>query len=182
MYLINVPECFRKEREVSKSLVGCRVKLTKEVPAGVAPFSNRYFNYELNMYGTIMNEWPGENLYEILLDFDGFSRVRVGRDDFDIICNTRKSCNIKLVQKGPYRMPNIDKVIFNDPCTIVIWSDKTKTIVRKGEGEVYDPEKGMAMAICKKALGTNESLSNYYDIFKKYLRLYEDDRIRRVNE
>lgn len=42
------------------------------------------------------------------------------------------------------------------------------TIVR-AENEVFDPEKGLAMAICKKALGTNKSESNYYDIFKKWL-------------
>ena len=40
----------------------------------------------------------------------------------------------------------IKKVIFNDPATIVLWSDGTKTVV-KAEGEPFDPEKGLAMAI-----------------------------------
>ena len=43
------------------------------------------------------------------------------------------------------------KVIFNDPATIVMWDDGTKTVV-KCEGEKFDPEKGLAMAITKKAL------------------------------
>lgn len=59
----------------------------------------------------------------------------------------------------------IKKVIFNNPATIVMWEDGTKTVV-KAEGEDYDPEKGLAMAIAKKAFG-NEG--NYYNEFKKWL-------------
>lgn len=60
----------------------------------------------------------------------------------------------------------IKKVIFNDPATIIIWKDGKKTVVKAGEGEEYDPEKGLAMAIAKYALG-NEG--NYYETFKKWL-------------
>lgn len=60
----------------------------------------------------------------------------------------------------------IDKVIFNDPATIVIWADGTKTIV-KSEGEKFDPEKGLAMAISKKLLGNNQGY--YYEVFKKWV-------------
>ena len=67
-----------------------------------------------------------------------------------------------------HKCPRIEKVIFNDPVTVILWSDKTKTIVRCNDGE-YDPEKGMAMAVAKKFLGTNDSGSNYYDVFKKWL-------------
>lgn len=61
---------------------------------------------------------------------------------------------------------SIEKVIFNDPCTIILWSDKTKTVVKCGEDEEYDPEKGMAIAISKKFLGNK---GNYYETFKKWL-------------
>lgn len=61
---------------------------------------------------------------------------------------------------------NIEKVIFNNPATIVIWTDGTKTVV-KCEGEKFDPEKGLAMAITKKLLGNNQGY--YYDIFTKWL-------------
>lgn len=63
----------------------------------------------------------------------------------------------------------IDDVIFNDPATIVKWSDGTKTVV-KAENEEFDPEKGLAMAICKRVLGNKY---DYYDIFKKYVGRYE---------
>ena len=51
---------------------------------------------------------------------------------------------------------SITNVIFNPPATIVFWSDKTKTIVKCDPKEEYDPEKGIAMAICKKLIGDNK--------------------------
>lgn len=60
----------------------------------------------------------------------------------------------------------IKKVYFNEPATVVLWEDGTKTIVKAGEGDIYDPEKGLAMAIAKKALGNQ---GNYYELFKKWL-------------
>ena len=64
----------------------------------------------------------------------------------------------------------IKDVIFNPPATIIFWMDGTKTVV-KDQGEVfYDPEKGMAMAVAKKAFGNQ---GNYYNQFAKYLDIYE---------
>lgn len=60
----------------------------------------------------------------------------------------------------------IEKVIFNDPATIVIWSDGVKTVVKCMEGDVFDPEKGLAMAISKRALGNDTS---YHKVFKEWL-------------
>ena len=68
--------------------------------------------------------------------------------------------------KGMEDNMKIKKVIFNDPATVVLWADGTKTIVKAGEGDIYDPEKGLAMAIAKKALGNKD---NYYEVFKKWL-------------
>lgn len=72
-------------------------------------------------------------------------------------------------------VPGIKTVHFSGPCTVVIWEDKTKTIVRCKDGEKPDYEKGLAMAIAKKAMGTNESGSNYYDIFKKWMPKPEEE-------
>ena len=48
--------------------------------------------------------------------------------------------------------PTIKNVIFSGPATIVIWSDGDKTIVKKSDCEAeMDKEKGLAMAIIKKA-------------------------------
>ena len=82
-----------------------------------------------------------------------------------------------LVDKrfGARKVPNIKNVIFNDPATIVFWSDGTKTVVKTQNGDEFDPEKGLAMAISKKALGNNGRYFN--DIKKwtdKYYTNYED--------
>lgn len=69
-------------------------------------------------------------------------------------------------------LDRIDKVIFNNPATIVIWANGDKTVV-KCDGEKYDPEKGLAMAITKYLLGNNHGY--YYDIFKKWLPKKEEN-------
>lgn len=58
------------------------------------------------------------------------------------------------------------RVVFNGPATIVFWSDKTKTVVKCGKRDKFDPEKGLAMAIVKKMFGNK---GNYYNIIKKSL-------------
>lgn len=70
-------------------------------------------------------------------------------------------------------MNSIKKVIFNDPATIVLWSDGTKTVVKCDERDEFDPEKGLAMAICKKHFGGGF----YNDIFKKWIPKEETPEI-----
>lgn len=48
---------------------------------------------------------------------------------------------------------SIKKVIYNDPATIIFWSDGTKTVVKCMEDEDYDPEKGFMAAVTKKVFG-----------------------------
>ena len=65
----------------------------------------------------------------------------------------------------------IKKVHFNPPLTVVIWKDGTKTFVKASENDVFDPEKGLAMAIAKKAMGNKYS---YINEIKKHLPKKED--------
>lgn len=60
----------------------------------------------------------------------------------------------------------IKEVIFNEPATIVKWSDGTKTVVKCQPGDTFDKYKGLALCIAKRAFG-NEG--NYNDIFKKWI-------------
>lgn len=80
----------------------------------------------------------------------------------------------EVLKKSGYKrgsfLPGIKKVIFNDPATIVLWEDGTKTVV-KAIKEAFDPEKGLAMAIAKKALG-NEG--NYFNTIKKWTEGYDN--------
>ena len=61
----------------------------------------------------------------------------------------------KVMLKSLYENQfEIDKVIINNPAMIVFWKDGTKTVVT-AKDEAFDPEKGLAMAFAKKALGNN---------------------------
>lgn len=68
-------------------------------------------------------------------------------------------------QRKDMKEVTIKNVIFNPPATIVFWSNGDKTVVKCDETEEFDPEKGMAMAISKHALGNKGS---YYNEFMKY--------------
>ena len=74
-------------------------------------------------------------------------------------------------------VPDIKKVIFNYPATIVLWTDGSKTVVKCQDGDIYDPEKGLAMAISKKALGNK---GNYCNEFKKWLPEDEEEEEKTV--
>lgn len=68
----------------------------------------------------------------------------------------------------------IKNVIFNDPATIVFWADDSKTVVKCQEGDVFDKEKGLAMAISKRALGDK---GRYCEEFKKWIPEIEETKI-----
>lgn len=61
----------------------------------------------------------------------------------------------------------IQNVIFNDPATIVFWSDGSKTVVKCQPGDTYSKELGLAMAIAKKSCGNSP---RYNKLFKKWVK------------
>lgn len=85
----------------------------------------------------------------------------------------------------------IKQVIFNDPATIIIWKDGTKTVVKTQDGEAFDPEKGFTMGIMKYLAGNK---SNFNNVLKKWIpevrfpirnrptkkRFFHDHQLRRV--
>ena len=72
---------------------------------------------------------------------------------------------------NPYYRPEIKEVIFNDPATIVFWTDGTKTVVKCQEGDIFDPEKGLTMAIAKKVYGNK---GYYCNVIKKWCEPYRE--------
>lgn len=58
--------------------------------------------------------------------------------------------------------PTITDVIYNDPATIVFWSDKTKTVVKTQNGDPFDKEKGLALAMAKKLYGNKGNFNNEF--------------------
>lgn len=60
----------------------------------------------------------------------------------------------------------IKDVIFAPPATIVYWSDGSKTVVKCSENDIFDPEKGLAMAVAKRCSGNNGS---YYKEIRNWV-------------
>ena len=62
---------------------------------------------------------------------------------------------------------SIKDVIFHDPAVIVRWKNGTKTVVTCQEGDTFDKEKGLALAIIKHQFG---DIGYYNTIFDKWLK------------
>lgn len=100
---------------------------------------------------------------------------------FDTLSRTQREAMYELIGKireiNQKPLPEIQDVIFSNPATIVFWSDKTKTVVKCGADDLFDPEKGLAMAIAKKALGNKGS---YFDEIKPRVKKYYDDMLAKI--
>lgn len=70
------------------------------------------------------------------------------------------------IDKKPKNSFEIKKVHFNDPATVVIWADGTKTVVKCGEEDIYDPQTGLLMCIAKKAFGNK---GKFNDILREWV-------------
>lgn len=92
-----------------------------------------------------------------------------------------------MVEDKPIGAYGIEKVLFQNPATIVFWSDGTKTVVncmdnveikkkvvdgkeitirKPKKADTYSEEAGLAMAIVKKWAGNN---GNYNNIFREFI-------------
>ena len=91
------------------------------------------------------------------------NKEKTVQDVFDTLTEEQKTVVYAFMSEP--NLVEIKNVVFNPPATIVFWTDNSKTVV-KAENETFDPEKGLAMAIAKKALGNK---GNYYETFKKWL-------------
>lgn len=119
-----------------------------------------------SLYGSLDTGY----IYNSEFDFAEFIDEKLKRDyttyferKTNDMARTSKPANIMNIH------PVIKDVIFNNPATIVLWDDGTKTVVKTQNDEVYDPEKGIAMAVSKKIFGNR---GNYYNNFKPWLDSY----------
>lgn len=125
-----------------------------------------YYNISPGASGTIVGK--PENYTGYVVEFDGICNKKTYDGSFYITPSCLRPLTYPLEIKNVY---------FNDPVTVVMWNDGTKTIVRCSENDFYDPEKGLAMAIVKKAYGND---NKFRKVFKKWIP-DEDDAEKRVN-
>lgn len=83
----------------------------------------------------------------------------------DMLSNT--TTNLYVVTA--LRCEDIEKVIFNDPATVMLFKDGTKVVVKKKADEEWNPVIGLTMCMAKYACGNDES---FHKIIKKWLPEY----------
>ena len=59
----------------------------------------------------------------------------------------------------------IEKVVYNNPATIVFWSDNTTTVCKCSKEDIYSKETGLTICILKKLIGAK----NVRKIFNDWL-------------
>lgn len=85
---------------------------------------------------------------------------------FDMVSDTVHFYPITIYESRP----TVERVIFNDPATIVFFSDGTKSVVKCQKGEKYSKESGLSLAIAKRMLGNKE----FHKTFKKFVENSDD--------
>lgn len=86
-----------------------------------------------------------------------------------LTCGETHSSGLTTINDGWSAMINYatpmkpTKCVLSPPATILFWPDKTKTVVKCQNGDPWDPEKGIALAMLKKYFGNT---GKYNDIIR----------------
>lgn len=179
-WFTNKDDIIRGERKVVDYTKSKLSTLSKFIDVCLGDIQNNHM-LPISVAKTILNSYYGMHSLEVKEPSEckcsksnaigyGFCPVAVYTDE--LISKTYHE-NIKEMQKmkkstsKPVTNP-IEKVIFNPPATIVFWKDGSKTVV-KAQGDVFNPETGLAMAISRHYLCDVCGLERYDGVFNKYL-------------
>lgn len=111
-----------------------------------------------------MNPFDCNFLY--LTNNDGFvfrveefeiSRSIDRMDEYVFTCTAMPTRNFDAIKTASF---DIKKVIFNDPATIVMWADGTKTVVKCQDGDIYDKRTGLLLCMAKKMYGNKNKFND----------------------
>lgn len=76
-----------------------------------------------------------------------------------------------LNNKGVVNSVYIKQVLYNDPVTVVFWSDGTKTTSKINDDDVYSQESGLLLCVMKKICGA----TNIRNLLHEWTPLNEKD-------
>lgn len=113
------------------------------------------------------NDSPGTIRLEFLLyhDTNPMATRRVEKENtMEDWFTTHRKMHVSVPD-----MPGIDHIIFNNPATIVYWTDGTKTVV-KAHDEEFSEEHGLAMAFARKVIETCYGSKTPRAAFKRLVR------------
>lgn len=101
---------------------------------------------------------------------------------------TKTKLSIEKEEKNMMNKSNfiyaINKVIYHNPATIVLWADGTKTTAKVVANETYDPEKGLLLCALKKLSGSDEvmDLLRFAELADKGTVTHQDVRNAKKKE
>lgn len=132
----------------------------------IDPVTNKEYNYPwgFDVDGERKRTMSYGEFYTKRREEDGSMRPLSARGNGKIMTSLKENLNMIYGTKSILEITN---VIFNNPATIVFWSDGTKTVVKCQEGDVFDPEKGLAIAIVKKTYGNDNA---FHKVFKTWVK------------
>lgn len=150
------------------------------------PHSDRpaYYNYRYDPKFMENMMYPVKSSLTALEELNRreFERIAASPIRIDIDDAIKANYSIEEIKKminkdfgvsGTYTWNLYKKIIFNGPCTIILWTDGTKTIAKtSSDEEIFDPEKGVAICFMKKMLGhteTNKILRKASEQYKEYI-------------
>ena len=94
----------------------------------------------------------------IIKNDDFLDAMRYYYNDISTVENDSESIELRIDIPGM-----IDRVIFNDPATIILWKDGSKTVVKRSYDDIWDSEKGFCMAIIKKLYGNTSFIKRFME-------------------
>ena len=98
------------------------------------------------------------NYHVTLKDEDFLDAIRYCYNDILSVEKYKASIELRVDIPGM-----IDRVIFNDPATIILWKDGSKTVVKRSDDDIWDPEKGFCMAVIKKLYGRTSFIKRFME-------------------
>ena len=109
-------------------------------------------NNKVTVTGTL------NNYHVTLKDEDFLDAIRYCYNDILSVEKYKASIELRVDIPGM-----IDRVIFNDPATIILWKDGSKTVVNRSDDDIWDPEKGFCMAVIKKLYGHTSFIKRFME-------------------
>lgn len=101
----------------------------------------KYVNAEGNRTQNIMTDFAAEpNLED---SYEMKCVVSVDEKEYDRLMGNQ--------------IPGIDRIIFNDPATIVYWADSSKTVVKSMKDRQFNPYHGFCAAVAKRMIGNGHN-------------------------
>lgn len=79
--------------------------------------------------------------------------------------------------EGSLVSARITRVLYKNPVTVVFWSDSTKTVAKCREGDTYNAETGIQVAMLKKLIGNSRFRDAMSDWLPAQLSMFSEANV-----